>query len=77
MRAISQAATIPAILLCNFLARPAIGRTINAPKIAGKDATLHQTDSSIAIPDNHERRIPPSASDQENRGGRGFIAIIG
>jgi hypothetical protein len=65
------------MLLCNFLARPAIGRTINAPNIAGKDATLHQTDVSIDIPVNQERSIPPRARDHEKRGGRGLIAIIG
>ena len=52
INAINQAANIPAMLLCNFLARPAIGNTINAPKIAGNEATLHQTEVSKDIPDN-------------------------
>ena len=65
------------MLLCNFLARPAIGSTINAPNIAGKPATLHQTDVSRDIPVNQERRSPPRANDHEKSGGRGFIATIG
>ena len=72
MNAMSQAAAMPAKGEWNLLAIDATGSTINAPQMAGWASTDHQTDSARGMSAIQERKIPPSASDHENSGGRGF-----
>ena len=75
--AMSQAEIIPAFLLCAREAIPATGTTISAPYIAGSEDIAHHTACSEGISSNQDRAMPPSAKDQENRGGLGLIPPVG
>ena len=76
MKAISQAAITPAPFPKLSFAIPAIGNTINAPKIAGRASMEYHTAESEDSP-RFVKNIAPSAMDQENNGGRGLIPPTG